>query len=173
MSHVVSIKTELTDLDAVKAVCQELGLIFREGQKEYAWWGETFGDYPLPEGFTAAQLGKCEHAISVPGTNWEIGLAKPSNVAAFHGKESSRFVPGTNRQVGLAKPATGEGYRLLFDFYGHRGKPILDAVGGKEASKFVQLYGVHKAMIECKKRGHIVRREVGRNGAINLVVTGM
>lgn len=146
MSHVVSIKTELTDLDAVKAVCAELGLIFREGQKSYEWWGQFMGDAPLPDGFTRAQLGHCEHAIAVPGTSWEIGLAKPSN---------------------------GKGYRLLFDYYGGRGKAILDAVGGKEASKFVQLYGVHKAIIECKKRGHIVRREVGRNGAINLVVTGM
>jgi hypothetical protein len=89
MSHVVSIKTELHDLDAIKATCKELGLVFKENQKTYRWYGRSVGDYPIPEGFTEADLGKCEHAIECPGATFDIGLVKRDGA-----------------------------YRMLFDFYG-------------------------------------------------------
>lgn len=145
MSHVVSIKTELHDIEAIKRTCKELGLEFKENQKTYKWWGYSVGDYPLPDGFTKDMLGKCEHAIGVPGTDWEIGLARPNN---------------------------GKGLRMLFDFFGSSGQPILNAIGGQSASKFMQLYAVHKATIEARKRGFTVARQTGSNGAIKLVCVG-
>jgi hypothetical protein len=146
MSHVVSIKTKLTDLDAIKATCKELGLIFKQGQKTYAWYGRTMGDYPLPAGFTAADLGQCEHAIQVPGAEYEIGLARAKD---------------------------GNGFVMLFDFWGtNKGEPILKAIGGQNAGKFLQSYGLNKAEREAKKLGHSVRRQVLASGAVNLIVTG-
>ena len=145
MSHVVSIQCVISDLDAVKAVCAELGLTFKQNQKTYAWYGRHAGDYPCPDGFTVEDLGKCEHAIGVPGTAWEIGLARPRN---------------------------GQGYRLLFDFYGTQGQPIKQAVGGENAQKFVQLYAVHAATKAAQRKGLTVRRVQLANGAINLVMTG-
>lgn len=148
MSHVVSIKCVIQDLEAVKRTCVELGLTFKSGQKTYQWWGSSAADsadYPVPDGFTVNQLGTCEHAIGVPGTNWEIGLARPNN---------------------------GPGYRLLFDFFGGRGRPILDKVGGQQAKKFVQLYAVHAATLAAQRKGLTVRRVQAANGAINLVMTG-
>lgn len=145
MSHLVSVAIEITDLDAVKATCRELGLQFLQGQKTYNWYGYSVGDYPLPDGFTKEDLGHCEHAIGIPGTTWQVGLAKPRN---------------------------GKGYRLLFDFYGTQGRPILEALGGQQAHKFCQLYGVHKATLAARKLGHSVQRTTGKNGAINLVLTG-
>jgi hypothetical protein len=76
MSHVAKIELEITDLDALKAACQRLGLEFRCGQVVYAWYGEYMADYPLPEGLTAKDLGKCDHAIRVPGASYEIGVLK-------------------------------------------------------------------------------------------------
>src|SRR5579871_5011910 len=108
MSHVVSIKTKLTDIEAVRRTCAELGLTFKENQQKYNWWGSYMGDSPLPEGFKATDLGKCSHAIGVPGTKWEIGLA-------------------------IAPGSTEPGYTMLFDYFGSEGKPILDAVGGQTA----------------------------------------
>lgn len=150
MSHVVSIKTEMKDVAAIRATCAELGLTFCENQKKYSWWGRSVGDYPLPIGFKAEDLGKCDHAIKVPGTSWEVGVVKARNA------------DGTQR----------EGYTLFFDFYGSQGRPITQALGGNEAKKFLQLYGVNKATIEAKKRGLMVRRQAGKNGAIQLVCTG-
>ena len=68
----------------------------------------------------------------------------------------------------MAKPRNGTGYRLLFDYYGHRGEPIAKAVGGTNASKFVQLYGVHKATLESKRMGYSVSRKTLANGTIQL-----
>jgi hypothetical protein len=150
MSHVVSIKTEMKDVAAIRATCAELGLTFVENQTTYAWWGTSVGDYPLPAGFKASDLGKCVHAIKVPGTTWEVGVVKARNP------------DGTQR----------EGFTLLFDFYGTKGAPITNALGGNDAKKFLQLYGVNKATIEAKKKGLLVRRQAGKNGAIQLVCTG-
>lgn len=162
MSHVVSITTELTDLDAIKEACRVLGLTFKAGQKTYQWWGSSVGDYPLPEGFTKEDLGKCEHAIGIPGTTWEIGLARP------------RVAPG--------QQAKTPGLRMLFDYFGSWGKPIVAAVGGTPngkggydnlGGKFLQEYAIAKATIEAKRRGYIVRRQPAKNGSVQLVVSGL
>jgi hypothetical protein len=78
VSHIVTIKTEIRDLAAVRAVCKRFKWEFREGQTRYQWFGTYMGDAPLPEGVTVADLGTCTHAIHVPGCRYEIGIvAKP------------------------------------------------------------------------------------------------
>ncbi len=74
MSHVSAIELEIKDLDALKAACERLGLKWLEGKTTYRWYGQWVGDYPLPEGFKVEDLGKCSHAISVPGAAYEIGV---------------------------------------------------------------------------------------------------
>lgn len=76
MSHIARIDLEINDLDALKAACGRLGLEFRCGQTSYAWYGEYVGDHPLPEGLTVHDLGKCDHAIHVPGASYEVGILK-------------------------------------------------------------------------------------------------
>lgn len=95
MSHVVSIAIEFQDLDAIKAACRRLGWTFREGQGTYRWFGHWVDDSPVPRHLFAEEaeynrvvamsrdarrlymdqlLGHCEHAISVPGCDYEIGI---------------------------------------------------------------------------------------------------
>lgn len=144
MSHVVTIKTELRDIEAIRAACAELGITFKENQRTYKWWGVSVGDYPLPEGVKKEDLGHCAHAIGVPKAQWEIGL--------------------------MENKATG-GYRIVFDFYGHEGSKLQNAIG-KNAEKLLQLYTVHKTQIEAKKRGLLcTRKQVGSK--IQLTVSGM
>lgn len=76
MSHVAKIELEINDLDALKAACQRLGLEFCCGQTTYRWYGEFVGDHPLPEGLTVQDLGRCDHAIRVPGASYELGVLK-------------------------------------------------------------------------------------------------
>jgi hypothetical protein len=74
MSHVAPIELEIRDLEALKDACKELGFEFVQGQEQYKWFGVWVEDYPLPEGFTTDDLGKCTHAIRVPGANYEVGV---------------------------------------------------------------------------------------------------
>ena len=74
MSHVNAIDLEIKDLGALKAACERLGYEWKEGQTTYRWFGRWVGDYPMPEGFKVEDLGKCNHAISVPGASYEIGV---------------------------------------------------------------------------------------------------
>jgi len=76
VSHVTIIDLQIKSMEALKAACNRLGLKFMEGQQTYKWWGCWVGDYPMPEGFSVADLGKCTHAIKVPGANYEIGIVE-------------------------------------------------------------------------------------------------
>lgn len=76
MSHVAQIELEIQDLGLLKQACNELGLTFVDNQTTYRWYGQHVGDYPIPAGFTAEDMGRCDHAIRVPGATYEIGVVK-------------------------------------------------------------------------------------------------
>src|SRR5271157_5509510 len=97
MSHVTTIDLQIKDLEALKAACARLGYEFKEGQTTYRWWGHWGGDFPLPQGFKE-DLGKCTHAIRVPGASYEIGVViREGNINLLWD-----FYPsgGLERQVG-------------------------------------------------------------------------
>lgn len=76
MSHVDCISVEIKSLKALEKAANKLGGTFKEGQKHYAWYGTSVGDHPIPKGFTREELGKCEHAINFPNSQYEIGVVK-------------------------------------------------------------------------------------------------
>jgi len=79
MSHITKIEIKVTDLTALKAACKRLNLQFIENQLTYRWYGSRVGNDPLPEGIAVEDLGKCDHAIKVPGASYEIGILKDGN----------------------------------------------------------------------------------------------
>ena len=79
MSHISKIELIIKDLEALITACKRLGFEFREGQKTYQWYGRWVGDSPMPEGVTEEELGKCNHAIHVPGAKYEIGVVRKGN----------------------------------------------------------------------------------------------
>lgn len=140
MSHVASIEVKITNLEALKAACAELGVAWYEGQKNYKWYGTSVGDYPLPAGMTVEMLGKCEHAIHVPGVEYEVGVVKLSD--------------GT--------------YTLAFDFWGP-GQGLLKKFGDK-LGVLTQRYGVCAAEGMAKLKGLPVNRTVKSDGSIRLEI---
>jgi hypothetical protein len=143
MSHVSLIALKVRDLEALDAACQRLGLELVRGQKTYRWYGQSVGDYPLPEGMTAADLGKCDHAIRVKDrpTAYEIGLVKR---------------PGQDH------------YALLWDFYA--GGFGLEAKVGAGCAKLKQAYAVQLARKEARRRGFSLTEAVQADGGIRLTM---
>lgn len=146
MSHVVAIQTEFKDLPAIQAACKELGLTFKHGQKTFRWFGRWMNDYDAKNaaynlGIKPEDYGKCEHAIEVPGSGYDIGLVKNA--------------------------ATGA-YKAVFDFYG-TGRVIQDKVGAG-CEKLVQRYALCKMEAMAKQKGHVTQREQGKDGKIVLRV---
>jgi hypothetical protein len=81
MSHVAVVDLEIRpdELDDVALACELIGCELMRGQKTYKWYGTSVGDYPLQDGFTKSDLGKCDHAIRVKdgtGAEYEIGLVE-------------------------------------------------------------------------------------------------
>ena len=66
MSHISKIELEVKDLGALRQACSRLGLSLIEGKKTFKWYGQ--------------EEGKCDHAIQVPGANYEIGVIKIGNL---------------------------------------------------------------------------------------------
>lgn len=151
MSHVVAIKTELRDIEAVKRACAELGLTLKENQKKIRWFGRWVNDYSAADaayklGIDVKQYGTCDHAIEVPGSNYDVGL--------IHNPETN-------------------GYKIYFDFYGSQGAKIQQAIGvGGE--RLLQYYGVNKAEMEAEKMGYFSERTVvPGTQKIQVTITGV
>ena len=60
MSHIVVLKLEIKDIEAVKRMCTNLGWEFCENQKTHTYY--------------VGQQNSCDHAIKVPGCAYELGL---------------------------------------------------------------------------------------------------
>lgn len=148
MSHVSTLAKEVKSLAAIEAVCKEKGWTFKRDQKTWKWYGQWVNDYSAADaayrnGITPEEYGKCDHAIGVPGTDWEIGLVK-------------------NKETG--------GYRLVYDFFGSKGRPLQEAIG-KDGSKLLQPYGVAVAKLTAKSKGYYgVQQTTLANGSIKLQI---
>jgi len=147
MSHVTNIVMEVKDLKALAKAAEEIGCELIEGIKTFKWYGRHVGDYPLPEGFTKDDMGKCDHIIRVKGADamtYEVGV-----------------VERKNKVTGKVE------YVLLWDFFAG-GYGLRDKVG-VEGSKLKQMYVVNAAERKLRRMGRTVRRKVLADGRIQLV----
>src|ERR1039458_6520976 len=134
MSHIESVNVVITDLEALKDACKRLGVDFIANKKTYNWFGYSVGDTPLPEGFTAEELGHCDHAIHVPGVTYEVGV-----------------VPCKK----------GKGYTLLVDFWGKSGRhdgEKLKAKFGAGLTKLVDAYSIEALKRKARAKGRSEER---------------
>lgn len=102
MSHVVKIETKIIDLNALRSAVIAMGFEWLQDQKTYAWYGTWIGDTPMPADMKKEDLGKCEHAIRVPGASYTVGVVR-----------------------------SGAGYELRYDYWMEGGlEPVLGRAAG-------------------------------------------
>jgi hypothetical protein len=100
----------------------------------------------------------------------ELGLALLQNVEArgyYENKIKGDFVVQLKGPYDIALNKQPDGsFGLTADLWnGHVEQEV-----GQGYGKLLQLYGVHKAMREARKKGHLVRRSQLQNGAIKLLI---
>jgi hypothetical protein len=144
MSHVASVELVVNDLASLQAACRKLGLTFCKGQKTHRWFGKFLADSDVGRAtaseFNAKTFGTCEHAIEVPGSEYDIGVVRnPSGV----------------------------GYRLIYDQWGANGLAISEKLGASLA-KLKSEYGAVRATRHLQRQGYRVVRRVLANGQIKL-----
>jgi hypothetical protein len=97
MSHISDVEMFFDDITALKATCAKRGWQFVDGKTTYPWVGKWFDDSPVPRSLFAEEdeyrrvvamsradrtrymeemLGRCEHAIKVPGHACEVGVVR-------------------------------------------------------------------------------------------------
>lgn len=142
MSHVATVDLHVKDLKSLEKACKSLGLELVYDQKTYKWYGRSVGDYSVPEGFTAEELGKCEHAIRVPG-----------NANAY--------------EIGVVKRRDGQpGYQLMWDFFA--GGYGMEKIAGKNCSNIKKEYAASVSTKQLLKQGFRVQRHVMTDGRIKI-----
>lgn len=124
MSHFTTIKTQIKDVAALEAACEELKLPLLQNTEARGYAGQTRrGDFV-------------------------IQLSGPYDIAV------NKQPDGT--------------FGLTTDWWqGHVEQQV-----GSNFGKLLQLYGVHKATAEARKKGLSVMRQPQRNGSIKLVLLG-
>lgn len=150
MSNVTTMAVRITNLDALAQACAKLGLEFVRDQQTYRWHGTDSPNRYVtpPPGFTQEELGRCLHAIRIPGQSeaYEIGVVE--------------------RRDGE------EGYTLLWDAW--RGGFGLQDMIGENASLLNYHYSIEQLKLDVEALGDsVVLEEYQPDGSCLVrVVTG-
>jgi hypothetical protein len=67
---------QVTNLNLIKSMCNARAWVFQENKTTYKWWGT---DRKLETQPASRQNGKCNHAIAIPHTDYEIGVIDNQN----------------------------------------------------------------------------------------------
>lgn len=103
----------------------------------------------------------------------ELGLTLEPNAMArgYNGNEvRAEFVIKCKGPYDIAVNKEPNGcYGFKTDWWqGHVAREV-----GQNFQKLIQLYGVHKATIEARRKGLTVQRTLQANGSVKLVIAGM
>lgn len=141
MSHVSTLKLRVKFLNELNLAGQDLGMELIPAH-QFKWYGQHVGDYPLPEGFTKEEMGKCAYVLRIKGNDraYEVGVV-PSKIHK------------------------GE-YELMWDFW--QGGFGLQEVIGENGNKLKQKYAEIVSTKYLRKLGMRVTRSVTADNKIVL-----
>jgi len=150
MSHVVTMKVRVTDLDCLERAADRLGLELVRGQKTYRWFGKWVNDYHAEDaayrdGVDPSQYGKCDHVLRVRGVS-----------GAY--------------EVGLVDDGEG-GFRVIYDFY-NGGFGLMGHIGDgeKDCNKLMREYSKQVAIDQLEEQGFVFdSEEVSEDGSVELL----
>lgn len=151
MSHVAHVDCFIKDQVEWRSAVEECGGTVHEGQKTFGWYGQWVNDFrgnkaAVDNGFKPEDYGHCEHAVSIPGSTYELGM--------------------------VARPDGGEGYAVIYDKWGSDGAKLHRAFG-KDLCKVKGRYAERVAMKALKRQGYLVRVEEQAGGVRQVVGTRM
>ncbi len=151
MSHMeCNIDALITDLDILERTLQEkfpTAKLMRD-QKTHAWFGKWVDDFhgdkaAYRHGINPEDYGKCDHAIRVEGSEYEVGL-----------------VPIKRDGV--------EGWCAVWDNW--RGHAIVEAFG-RGSEKLMTEYARMTAVVTAEQQGMTYQENVLDNGEIEVLLT--
>lgn len=146
MSHVIAMKLEVQDLDALAAACEAVNCELVRGQETFRWFGSWVNDYHAENaayrnGFDPKNYGKCVHAIRCKGMNaYEIGVCENPN---------------------------GEGFTLVYDNW--MGGIGLEARVGKQGCNLLQNYTLQASINLYSSMGFMMETVRQENGEIQVI----
>lgn len=151
MSHVATSSVVISDISILKRVINEKfpKLKWKEDQRTYRWFGQWVKDFhgdsaAYKHGIDPKDYGKCAHAIEVDGCIYDIGVVERPD---------------------------GQGYSLVWDFYGHEQK-FNDAIG-KDGALLMAEYSREFIMDYASRNGFIMNEYTDSEGNLVLDMTAV
>jgi hypothetical protein len=159
MPSVYTLNLVIRNLDAFRAACRRRGWEFRAGQRRYRWFGRWLDDQPLPGGLTPVELGRCAHAVGIPGCLYEVGLIW----------RGDHFRPvWDDEPAGGLNVALGPGGGVLWQAYVSEAARRAAHVRGHLVSRTSGRSGVLRLRIVDRVTGHAAQLRVLPDGATTL-----
>lgn len=150
MSHTTAIKAiKIVSIPALRAAVQELN---KEGKRLTLI--ECPNNPQSPRAYFSGQegLGPAPYVIRVEDARYDIGIY----------------------------PAEGGGYEARTDFWGGSVEKVVGVQACSATSKeqarlgsLFQMYAIHATMEQARKKGYSARRITGKDGAVQIEMTGM
>lgn len=154
MSHAIISKldeTKITNIQVLKTACEMMGLEFTEcepGKGHYRTWkdqtGSWVGDWPLPEGVSAAEMGdNADFVISVPksldpqGRTYQLGIVRDEKAECWY--------PAYDFYAG------GQGLEAYIGEVKLKGKKVISSCG-----RLMNHYKAAQAVLANQARGKAV-----------------
>ena len=112
-----------------------------------------------------------QRALALACEELGLTLAENAQQRTYSGSVQQPLVikcPKANYDIAATKAADGT-FQLSTDWWGGS---VAQSVGANY-SKLSQIYGVHKATLEAKKKGYFVTRTTNPQGQPRLVITGV
>jgi len=95
MSHISKIELEVKDLATLRQACNRLGLKIIEGKSTFKWYGQ--------------EDCRCDHAIQVPGTTYEIGVIRTCNLYEL---QCDYYDPAIGKAIGTSGGLLRQAYAV-------------------------------------------------------------
>ena len=110
------------------------------------------------------------HALRLACAELGLGLIENTTARGYgESTHSGQYVIRLKGPFDIAVNKQHGHYGLTADWWaGHVEKEV-----GKDFGRLLQVYGVHKATLEARKRGYRVQRENQANGEIKLTLQGI
>jgi hypothetical protein len=161
--HVVTVDVEIKSLGALKAACRRLGWQFKENCHSYRWWGSWVDDSPVPRHLFATEE-VYQRMIGLPRSQRQTEMRE-----LLDRPDHAIHVPGFDYEIGVFR--IGDQYQLSWDEVGDIDAVLGGQYHREVTNPLPQSYAIELEKQLARQHGYVVEEATDQNGVVQLTCT--